>query len=149
MSIETMPKVLSLGFGEVVEVKYLERLFGISRRSAFKYLKALRIDLFYVKTEAYFSLNTLKRILFVLSKPGAPGFVFPGARKKNDQSIYLRGTEKLTCVTDDILEAAADPKIIREMAQVNSVSSMSLLGKFPPPQRMEQAKKDESGSAEE
>ncbi len=143
--MELMPKVLNLGFGEVVEVKYLERLFGITRRSAFKYLRAMRIELFYVENDAYFSLNTFKRILFILSKPGAPGFIFPGARKKNDQRIHKVGEEKMTCVTDYILAEAADPKIIKEMAQVNSLSSMSL---FQPPQRKEPTKKEEPNPAE-
>lgn len=110
-----MPKVIDLGFGDVVEVSYLEELFGISRRTALKYLQALRLEPLYVGKDVYFCLNSFKRIMFVLSKPNSPGFVFPGSNKKKD-ARYKKSPTSITEVTDEILAEAAKPEILSEMA---------------------------------
>jgi len=110
-----MPKTIDLGFGDVVEVSYLEEIFKISRRTALKYLQALRIEPLYVGSDVYFSLNTFKRIMFVLSKPNSPGFVFPGSNKKNSPR-YRKAPTSIVRVTDEILAEAAKPEILSEMA---------------------------------
>lgn len=107
-------KELDMGAGTLVEVEYIQQVFGVSRRTAMCYLKALRIKPFYFKNDVYFSLPTMKRILFVLSKPGSPGFVFPGSRAK--KSAAISGNPNfLFKVTDDILAEAAQPEIAAEM----------------------------------
>ncbi len=123
-----MPKTLDFGFGELTEVSYLEQVFKIKRRSAIKYLKVLHIKPFYIGKDVYFSLITFKRVLFVLSKPGARGFIFPGSAQKNNPRT-VKNPDYLTEVTDVILEQAADPKILSEMAGCTG-DNPSILSKF-------------------
>ncbi len=113
MSLD-LPPQKDFGFGPVVELKYIEQVFHVTRRTAMKYLRALRIKPFYIGKEVYFSLVTLKRILFVLSRPGANGFIFPGSKAKNNPR-FINNNEYMTQVTDDILELAAKPEILAEM----------------------------------
>lgn len=110
-----LPKTFIFGETEFVEVSHLEQTFDISRRTAFKYLKVLRIKPMYIGNEVYFSLQTFNRILFVLSKPGSPGFLFPGSVAKNRQSLR-RDENFLVEVTDEILEQAASAQTLAEMA---------------------------------
>lgn len=127
-----MPKTLDFGFGELTEVSYLEQVFGISRRAATKYLKVLRIKPVYIGGDVFFSLMTLKRILFVLCRPGGPGMVLPGSKMKNNPRLH-KGTQYLTEVTDEILQQASDPKILLEMAAVSgeNISALKSLTSKP------------------
>lgn len=123
-------KTYDFGSGEITEVSYLEKVFGIKRRTAMAYLKALHIQPIYIGADAYFSLPTLKRILFVLSRPGAPGFVMPGSKRKNDPRLHSSG-KYLTEVTQEILDQAAAPVILAEMAGATG-RDVDLLKKFIP-----------------
>jgi len=117
-----------LGFGDMVELSYLEKVFGITRRAASRYLKALHIQPVHVGEQVLFSLTTFKRILFVLSRPGGKGFAFPGSTAKGE--IRKENGKKLLIeVTDEILELAADPKILAEMAGCSG-NDPSILKKF-------------------
>ena len=108
------PIAFSFGFGDVVEVKYLESTFDISPRVALLYLKALRIKPLNIGDKTFFSLSTFKKIMYVLSKPGSSGFIFPGSRAKNNQAKRKSG-KYITEVTDAILEEARSPRIMAEM----------------------------------
>lgn len=108
-----LPKTYDFGFGEVVELKHLETTFGISRLVALKYLKALRIKPLYFKNETFFCLSTFNRIIFALSRPGSPGFIFPASTAKANAKLRKQGF--LIEVTDDILKQAASPQILAEM----------------------------------
>ena len=110
-----LPKTFDFGYGPIYEVSYLERVLGISRRSALKYLKVLHIKPFYFGKKVFFSYITFKRIMFVLSKPGSKGFIFPGSAMKNNPRT-VKNPEYLTEVTDEILKQAADPRTLSEMA---------------------------------
>jgi hypothetical protein len=111
---DLIPDSLEFGSGPLYEVSYLQQTFGISRRTAFKYLKSLHIEALYIGKKAYYSHITFNRIMFVLSKPNSPGFIFPGSTKKNDSRMG-KGNNYLTEVTKEILEQAADPAILAEM----------------------------------
>ena len=113
MTVLNLPKVYDFGFGEVVELEHLEATFGISRRIALLYLKALRIKPLYFRNEVFFCLSTFNRILFVLSRPGSPGFIFPASTAKSNQKLRKQGF--LTEVTDEILLEAQSPQILAEM----------------------------------
>lgn len=121
-------KILDFGAGELVDVSYLERLFHISRRTAIKYLRALHIQPLYIASDVFFSLSTFKRILYVLSRPGSPGFIFPGSKKKNDPRV-LHNPDFLVEVTPDILRKAEDPFILAEMSGASG-RDIGLLRKF-------------------
>jgi len=135
-------KILNMGFGELDELEYLCNMFSISRKTAGCYLKALRIKPMCIGKGIYFSLPTLKRILFVLSLPGSPGFLFPGSARK------AAGRDKdkvgLTLVTDEILEKAASPRILAEMNAVEG-RDISLLKKFITPSAGRPKKEVEDG----
>jgi len=141
-----LPRTLNFGFGDVVELSYLETVLGISRNAATRYLEALRIKPFYFGREVFFSLTTLQRILFVLSKPNGRGFVAPGSKKKNSPRT-IGNPKYLFEVTDEILTEAAKPEILSEMAAASGTNP-DLLKKFVtkpvgrPPQV--KGKKDES-----
>ena len=109
-----LPKTFDFGFGEVVELSHLETTFEITRLVALKYLKALRIKPLYFKKEVFFCLSTFNRILFVLSRPGSPGFIFPASSAKTNANLRKKGF--LTKVTDEILEQAKSPQILAEMS---------------------------------
>lgn len=109
-----LPKTYDLGFGEVTEVEYLETTFGISRRLALKYLTVLKIKPLYINEGVFFCLATFKKIMYVLSRPGSPGFIFPGSNAKSNQ-VKRKSGEHITEVTDAILKAAASPRIMAEM----------------------------------
>lgn len=123
-----LPKKHDFGYGPVYEISYLEQVLGISRRSALKYLRVLRIKPFYFGNEVFFSLTTFQRIMFVLSKPGAAGFAFPGSKKKG-QRRQGKTLDILIEVTNSILEQAADPKILAEMAGCSG-NNPDILKKF-------------------
>lgn len=110
-------KMFDFGAGELHEIEYLERVFAIPRRTAMLYLKALRIKPLYIGQGIFFSLPTFKRILYVLTKPDSPGFLFPGAAKRKDNRTRNEATkgDYLTAVTDEILKKAADPITLAEM----------------------------------
>ena len=109
-----LPKTYDLGFGEVVEVEYLETTFGISRRLALKYLTVLKIKPLYINSEVFFCLATFKKIMYVLSRPGSPGFIFPGSNAKSNQ-VKRKSGDFITVVTESILKEAASPQIMAEM----------------------------------
>ena len=123
-----IPDKKDFGFGDVVELSYLQQIFGITRRIASKYLKALRINPLYIGDKTYFSLPTFKRILFVLSQPGAKGFIFPGSKAKRNPR-FINNDEYMTEVDDEILRKAADPKILAEMIAAEGRDN-SILKKF-------------------
>lgn len=110
----TLPKTYDFGFGELVELQHLQTTFGISRRGALLYLKALRIKPLYFKNETFFCLSTFNRIMYVLSRPNSPGFLFPGSSGKTNASLREQGF--LIEVTDEILEEAKSPRVLAEMA---------------------------------
>ena len=109
-----IPKTYDLGFGEVVEIKYLETTFGISRRCAFRYLTVLKIKPLYINGEAFFCLPTFKKLMYVLSRPGSPGFIFPGSLSKISSTKRKSG-KYITEVTEEILAEAASPRVMAEM----------------------------------
>ena len=109
-----LPKTYDLGFGEVVEVKYLETTFEISRRLALKYLTVLKIKPLYINNEVFFCLGTFKKLMYVLSRPGSPGFIFPGSAAKSNQ-VKRKSGKYITEVTDAILKEAASPQVMAEM----------------------------------
>lgn len=109
-----LPKTYDFGFGEVVELSHLETTFDITRRVALKYLKALRIKPLYFKNETFFCLSTFNRIMYVLSRPNSPGFIFPASTAKSNAKLRQQGF--LVEVTDEILEEAKSPRVLAEMA---------------------------------
>jgi hypothetical protein len=115
----SMPKSYDFGSGAVVELSYLEDVLGISRKAARAWLKALHIPPIVIGTEVYFSLPTFQRIMFVLMRPGGPGFAFPGAPYKKDD-------DRLKEVTPDILKQAMDPMTLAEMNATTSPDSVLL-----------------------
>lgn len=108
-----LPKTYDFGFGEVVELSHLETTFNISRLVALKYLKALRIQPLYFGNEIFFCLSTFNRIMFVLSRPGSPGFIFPASTAKANAPLREKGF--LIEVTDEILAEAKSPQVLAEM----------------------------------
>lgn len=112
-SIE-IPKVHNFGGTELVEIKHLETTFKISHRLALKYLRVLGIKPLYFGNNIYYSLSTFNKILFILSRPGSPGFLFPGSKARNNKGLKKRGF--LTEVTKEILEKAAAPQTMAELA---------------------------------
>ncbi len=122
-----LPKLVDFGSGELVEVNHLCQTFDISRRTALLYLKALHIKPIYVGKEVVFSLPSFNRIMYVLTKPGSPGFLLPGSRGKNTKS--LRDSGYLVEVTDGIIEQAMRPEVLAEMAAAAG-KDPSLLRKF-------------------
>lgn len=109
-----VPKTYNFGGGELVELSHLEKTFGISRNLALKYLRVLHICPMYFGDEIFFSLPTFNRIMFVLSRPGSPGFLFPGSKAKTNRHLRKKGY--LIEVTDEILEEAKSPRILAEMS---------------------------------
>jgi hypothetical protein len=122
-----MPKIFDFNSGELVELNHLCDTFNIPRRTAFLYLKALHIKPVYFGSEVFFSLPSFNRIMYVLTKPGSPGFLFPGSKGKNTKS--LRDSGYLVEVTDEIIEQAMRPETLAEMAAAAG-KDPSLLRKF-------------------
>ena len=129
-----IPKTYDFGFGEVVELSHLETTFGINHSVALRYLKVLRIRPLYFNDEIFFCLSTFNRILFVLSRPGGPGFIFPGSKAKGYGHLRKKGY--LSEVTDEILEQAKSPQILAEMLAADGRDS-SIIKKLitHPPQK--------------
>lgn len=127
-----LPKVHDFGFGDLVEVKYLETTFGITHRVALKYLKVLRIKPMYIGKEVFFSLPTFKKIMYVLSRPGAPGFLFPASPAKQNAGLRKKGF--LVEITDYLLAQAASPQIMAEMvaSEGRDTSMIKKLVSHPP-----------------
>lgn len=129
----SIPEKLNFGGGELVEISYLMQVFNISRRSAYKYLRVLHIKPMYVGKKVFFSLPTFKRIMYVLSQPGKPGFLFPGSSARYDARFYKDpNSGYLTEVTDEILTEASNPRILAEMAAAEGRDS-SILKKLLQP----------------
>uniref|UniRef100_A0A6M3JAK5 Uncharacterized protein n=1 Tax=viral metagenome TaxID=1070528 RepID=A0A6M3JAK5_9ZZZZ len=109
-----LPKTYNFGDNELIEISHLETTFGISRKMALRYLRALRIKPLYFGDGIFFSLPTFNRILFVLSRPGSPGFLFPGTDDKTKKRLRDKGF--LIEVTNEILNEANSPRVLAEMA---------------------------------
>lgn len=122
-----LPKVFDFGSGELVEVEHLCQTFDIPRRTALLYLKALHIKPIYLGKDIVFSLPSFNRIMYILTKPGSPGFLLPGSKGKNTKS--LRDSGYLVEVTDEIIEQAMRPETLAEMAAAAG-KDPSLLRKF-------------------
>ena len=122
----TLPKTYDLGFGPLVDLSYLETAFSIPRASALRVLRALHIEPVFMGQMTLFSLVTFQRLLFVLTRPGGPGFIFPGSKGK--RRSYLRGGA-LEEITDEMVKQAQDPAILSEMAACAGTDKM-LLRKF-------------------
>ena len=99
--------------GEIIEVSHLEKTFGITHKVALKYLRVLKIQPLYFGDKIFYSLPTFNRIMFVLTRPGSPGFLFPASKGKNNAALRKRGF--LVEVTDEILKEAASPQVLAEM----------------------------------
>jgi hypothetical protein len=110
-----LPKTHQFGSTELVEVTHLETTFSISRRTAMKYLKVLHIQPLHIGKEIYFSISTFNRIMYVLTRPGSPGFLFPGSSGKQNKRL-LKDTGYITEITEELLTLAASPQIMAEMA---------------------------------
>ena len=123
-----LPKKLSFGAGDLVELDYLCKVFEISRRTASKYLTALHLKPMYVGSEVFFSLVTFRRIMYVLTLPGSPGFLFPGSAGKASRK-RKNTADFITEVTDEILERAALSITLAEM-QAADGNDMSIIKKF-------------------
>lgn len=103
--------------GEIAEVSHLEKTFGISRKVALKYLRVLRIKPLYFGDGIFYSLPCFNRIMYVLTRPGSPGFLFPASKGKNNMALRKDGF--LTEVTDDILKEANSPQTLAAMLAVS------------------------------
>lgn len=108
-----IPKSYDFGAGRLTELSYLQTTLGVPRRTALKWLRALHIEPVYIRDEVYFNIDTFNRILYVLTRPGAKGFAFPGTRAR-------KGVMKE--VTQEIIDEANDP---RTMAMMEVASSRS------------------------
>ena len=135
-----MPKVYDFSSGELVELNHLCDTFNIPRRSAFCWLKALRIPPIYIGKDIFFSLPTFNRIMFVLTAPGSRGFIFPGSKKSRTRIL---NSGCLTEVTDEIIERARKPETLAEMAAAAG-KDPSLLRKFASYRNKPVRKKNES-----
>lgn len=133
MTLE-LPKTHDFGGTELVELSHLETTFGITRLVALKYLKALRIKPLYIGADIFFCISTFNRIMYVLSRPGSPGFLFPGSKGKANRKKSLSLSRRLIEVTDKILEEANSPRILAEMAAASGrdVSMVKKLLAHPP-----------------
>ena len=117
-----LPKTFDFGGTELVEIKHLETTFGISHRVALKYLHVLHIKPMYIGNGVFFSLQTFNRIMFVLSRPGSQGFLFPGSKGKKRDDLQ-KDSDYLTEVTEYILMEASTPQILAEMAAASGRDS--------------------------
>ncbi len=108
-----IPETKDFSGGEIVEVSHLETTFGISRKVALKYLRVLKIKPLYFGDKIFYSLPTFNRIMYVLTRPGSPGFLFPASKGKNN--AVLRKAGFLVEVTDGILTEANSPRTLAAM----------------------------------
>ena len=108
-----LPETKNFNGGEVVEISHLETQFNIPRKTALKYLRVLKIKPLYFGDKVYYSLPTFNRILYILTKPGSPGFLFPASLGKANAALRKQGF--LTEVTDEILIEANSPRTLAAM----------------------------------
>lgn len=132
MATINLPEKLDFDGGELVEVSYLQKVFRISKRAALGYLRSMGIWPIYIGDRAFFNLMTFKRVLFVLTRPGAPGFLMPGSKGKANPNL-LRDKKSLTEITPELLAQAKDPAILVEMAACSGRNPgvLSALNKNP------------------
>lgn len=135
-----LPETKNFDGGELVEVSHLEKSFDISRKVALKYLRVLKIKPLYFGDKIFYSLPTFNRIMFVLTKPGSPGFLFPASKGKNNTALRKEGF--LTVVTDAILKEAASPQISAEMLAASG-RDLSMIKKLISASNVEKKVKDE------
>lgn len=108
-----LPETKDFMGGEVVEISHLEKQFDIPRKTALKYLRVLKIKPLYFGTKVFYSLPTFNRIMYVLTRPGSKGFLFPASSGKNNMSLRKQGF--LTKVTEEILTEANSPRTLAAM----------------------------------
>lgn len=108
-----IPETKDFSGGELVEVSHLQKTFDISRKVALKYLRVLKIKPLYFGDKIFYSLPTFNRIMYVLTRPGSPGFLFPASKGKNNMALRKEGF--LTVVTDEILIEANSPQTFAAM----------------------------------
>lgn len=113
MSNLDLPETKDFMGGEVVEISHLAKQFDISRKTALKYLRVLKIKPLYFGAKVYYSLPTFNRIMYVLTRPGSKGFLFPASSGKNNAALRKAGF--LIEVTDEILGEANSPRTLAAM----------------------------------
>lgn len=86
---------MKIGSFELVEIDYLCRMFGITRRSAFKWLRVLQLTTLNVNEKAYFSTESLEIALRVIAEAGVV-FSMPGSDKKLATKKVCRGIATMT-----------------------------------------------------
>lgn len=122
MTTLNLPETFNFGGTELIEIKHLENTFSITRRAALKYLKVLHIKPMYFGKKIFYSTSTFNRILYVLSKPGSPGFLFPGSDAKNRCDLRKSG-DFLIEVTEDILKEASSSQVLAEISAASGRDS--------------------------
>lgn len=103
------------------ELGWIMAAFNISRYTAVQVCKSLEIPLIHMGRNAYFNFSTLERTLFVLCKPGGPGFAAPGSKFKNKAKHKSTGTAAL--LTPEQVIQRDDPRTIAEMGAVGTRGS--------------------------
>ena len=118
-SAELLKKRMGIhNFGpfELKEIQHICNNFGISRPTAKRLCNSLHIPLFYISKSTLFNETAFKRIIYVLTRYGGPGFACPGSDYKLKGRYKSKSTtQPLYEASDKILAEAEDPLILVEM----------------------------------
>lgn len=107
-----------------MEVAVFEDWLKLSRATAYKLLRALRIPLLHIGDNSFFNLYTLDRVLFYLNRLSGPGFAAPGStfKAKNKHKDPNLGHPCLE-ITDADLAAMQDPVFVAEWLAIGPGST--------------------------
>jgi len=125
MKQDRLPIILVGRSVELHSIRSLMDLIGARKLStASHFLRSLRIPIIYIGEEGYFSLSTLERALFYVSRPGSVGFIAPGSSYRNRGRYAYRLRHKgadppgVLSLTEEDAVKMNDPKYEREMEAV-------------------------------
>ena len=95
---------------ELREIQHLCYAFNLSRQQGVRLLNSLRVPIFYVGANAFFSQYTLEKVFYFMLKLGGSGFAAPGSDKK----AKGRGQVPVT-ITDDFIEKCSSAEALVEI----------------------------------
>lgn len=126
----------------LIEVAQFEQWMGLTRVTAFKTLRSLRVPLTHIGKQSYFNLHTLDRVLFYFNRLSGEGFAAPGStfKNKNKHKSKSLGCPRIE-VTDADIEKMSEPGFVAEwLATGSQHTARSTL--FVQTLKEEKAKKD-------
>ena len=122
MQNEAPSSSINFGAGHLTNISVIEGIFECGRACAIRILAALRVPPSYIGKSVYFSWDSFRRILFVVTAPGNKPFVFPGSSMISKDRFTKNRFDYLTEVTDEMVDLAKSDDLLKALKDASGRS---------------------------